>query len=114
MLTVTQESHEGAMVLNISGRFDFAGRKIFTDAMSQVQVGPVTHVVLNFQQVPFVDSAALGLLALTQQSLKLQNARISIVEPQEYVMKVFELANFPKFIPIFSTNEEALRSLALV
>ena len=110
MLTVTQESQGSAVVLNISGRFEFSGRKVFTDALKKAQEGSLTHVILNFQHVPFIDSAALGLLALAHQNLKLKNVRISIVNPQDYVKKVFELANFPKFIPIFPNIQEATRS----
>jgi len=110
MLTVTQESQGDAIVLNISGRFDFAGRKAFTDSLKKAQEGPVTHVILNFQKVPFIDSAALGLLALAVQNMKLKNARISIVGPQDYVRKVLELANIQKFIPIFSSTQEAAQS----
>ena len=114
MLTVTHETQDGAMVLNISGRFEFAGRKIFTEALNKVQEEPVTHVIMNLQQVPFVDSSALGLLALAQQNLKLKNARLSIVNPQEYVKKVLELANFPKVIPMFPSVQDAIRSPVLV
>ena len=110
MLSVTQETQNGATVLNIYGRFEFKGRKVFTDSMRKVQEGPVTHVILNFQNVPYVDSAALGLLALAQQNLKLKNARVSIANPQDYVKKVFELANLPKFIPLFPSVQEAAQS----
>jgi len=110
MLTVTQESQEGAIILNVSGRFDFAGRKVFTEALNKAQEGGVTHVILNFQNVPFVDSSVLGLLALAHQTLKLKSARVSIANPQDYVKKVFELANLESFIPLFSSIQEAARS----
>ncbi|MFB3145950.1 MAG: STAS domain-containing protein [Nitrospirales bacterium] len=110
MLTVTQESLDGATVLNISGRFEFTGRKVFTDSLRTVLEGPVAHVILNFQHVPFVDSAALGLLALAHQNLKLKNARVSIANPQDHVKRVFELANLQKIIPMYPSIQEAARS----
>lgn len=110
MLVITQENQSGATVLNLSGRFDFSARKTFTNALSKAEEGSVTHLVLNFERVPFVDSAALGLLALTQQNLKLKNGRLSIINPQEYVKRIFELANLPKFIPIFPNTQEAVQS----
>lgn len=112
MLSVTQETQDGATVLNIFGRFEFSGRKVFTDSLNKAQEGPVTHVILNFKNVPFVDSAALGLLALVQQNLKLKNIRVSVANPQDYVKKVFELANLPTFIPMFPSIQEAAQSLA--
>jgi len=112
MFTVTQEMLDEISILHMSGRFEFSGRKIFTDAVKEVQVHSVNHVILNFQHVSFLDSAALGLLALVYQNLKLTNIRLSIANPQEYVKSVLDQANFPKFIPLFSSIEEATRQQA--
>lgn len=110
MLTITQETQGTATVLNISGRLEFSGRKTFTDALTKAQDESLKHLILNFQQVPYIDSAALGLLALAQQNLKLKDARISIVNAQEYVRKVLDLANFSKIISLFPTVQDALQS----
>jgi len=110
MLMITQETQGSATVLNISGRLEFSGRKIFMDALTKAQEGSLTHLILNLQHVPYIDSAALGLLALTQQNLKLKNARVSIVNAQEYVRKVLDLANFSKIIHLFPTVQDAVQS----
>lgn len=110
MLTITQETQGSATVLNISGRLEFSGRKIFTDALTKAQNGSLSHLILNLQHVPYIDSAALGLLALTHQNLKLINARVSIANPQEYVKKVLDLANFPKIVSLFPTVQDAVQT----
>lgn len=110
MLTITQEAQGSATVLNISGRLEFSGRKVFMDALAKAQEGSLTHLILNLQQVPYIDSAALGLMALAQQNLKLKNARVSIVNAQEYVKKVLDLANFSKIISLFPTVQDAVRA----
>ncbi|MDA0738833.1 MAG: STAS domain-containing protein [Nitrospirae bacterium] len=110
MLTITQETQGSATVLNISGRLEFSGRKVFMDALGKAQNGSLTHLILNLQQVPYIDSAALGLMALAQQNLKLKNARVSIVNAQEYVKKVLDLANFSKIISMFPTVQDAVQS----
>jgi len=113
MFTVTQETLDDIAILHMSGRFEFSGRKMFTTALKTVQEKPVSHVILNFQHVSFIDSAALGLLALAYQNLKLTNTRLSIANSQEYVKSVLDQANFQKFIPLFSSIEEATREAAL-
>ncbi len=110
MLTITQEIQDSATVLNISGRLEFSGRKVFMDALTKAQDGSLTHLILNLQQVPYMDSAALGLMALAQQNLKLKNARVSIANAQEYVKKVLDLANFSKIISLFPTVQDAVRA----
>ena len=56
--------------------------------------------------VPFVDSAALGMLALAHKNLKLANRQLILVAPQEYVLRVLELANIHKMMPIVATEHE--------
>lgn len=110
MLTIAQETQGRATVLNISGRLEFSGRKVFMDALTKAQDGSLTHLILNLQQVPYIDSAALGLMALAQQNLKLKNVRVSIVNAQEYVKKVLDLANFSKIISMFPTVHDAVHA----
>ena len=57
--------------------------------------------------VPFIDSAALGMLALAHKNLKLANRQLILVASQEYVLRVLELANIHKMMPIVATEHEA-------
>lgn len=112
-MNITQQLKEGATVLDVSGRFEFSSRKLFMTALQKAQEGSPTHIILNLEGVPFLDSAALGLLALAQQNLKAQTIQLSVLNPQAYVRKVLELANVQKFIPIVSSIAEA-KSAVLV
>ncbi len=112
-MNISQQTNGDATVLDISGRFEFSSRKLFMGALQKAQEGSPRHIILNFEGVPFLDSAALGLLALAQQTLKVQNIQLSLMKPQDYVQKVLELANFQKFIPVVSSITEA-KSAVLV
>ncbi len=112
-MTITQRSVSDTTVLDISGRFEFTARKAFASALEKAQERAGGHIILNFQAVPFLDSAALSLLALAHQNMKLKNGRLSIANPQTYVHKVLELANFQKFIPIYQSVDEAASSPAM-
>jgi len=106
-MTITQQLKNNVTVLEVNGRFEFSGRTLFISALEKAQKGSPSHIILNFGSVSFLDSAALGLLALAHQNLKAQNIQLSVLNPQDYVKKVLELANIPKFIPIVSTIDEA-------
>ncbi len=106
-MKLTEHQHGSATVLDINGRFDFAARREFKEAMDRLQQAGCRHVVLNIEQVSFVDSSALGLLVVAHQNLKLKEGRISLVNPQSYVRQILDLANVPRMIPVYSTIEEA-------
>lgn len=106
-MELTERKQGPATVLEINGRFDFAARREFKDAMERIQQAGCQHVILNLEKVSFVDSSALGLLVVAHQNLKLKDGRISLVNPQSYVRQILDLANVPRMIPVFSTVEEA-------
>ncbi len=79
-MNVTQEKNEKAVVVHLAGRFDFGARKTFKDAMDQAMKEEMP-IVLDFSQVSFVDSSALGLLVIAHQTLKSKKIHFSLGEP---------------------------------
>lgn len=104
-MNVTEEKSEKAVVLQLAGRFDFGARKIFKDSLDGAMKEELP-IVLDFGQVTFVDSSALGILVIAHQTLKSKKISFSLVNPQPYVRQVLDLANVAKMIPIYQTISE--------
>jgi|CXWL01.1.fsa_nt_gi anti-anti-sigma factor len=107
-MEITTRLAKGATVLTLKGDLNFGARPVFKAAIDKAIAGKSPHVILNLEGVAFMDSAALGLLVLTHQNCKKEHVRLSLVKPQTAVQAVLNLANIPKMIPIFATENEAL------
>ncbi|MFZ3013146.1 MAG: STAS domain-containing protein [Nitrospira sp.] len=59
-----------------------------------------------------MDSAALGILALTSQRLSMEERWISLVGPQGTAKQVLEMANIDKLIAVFPTEDAAAAARA--
>ena len=106
---VIGESTQGAAyVLQLSGAFDFKARTVFQDAIKKGQDSGGKRIVLDFQDVSFIDSSALGLLNLAAVALKKEDIELRMVNPKDTVLKILVLVNIQKTVPIFSNMEEAL------
>ena len=105
---ITEHVHDGVLVLKVSGRLNYYSRKTFQAVMQNAERGSVDHVVVNLERVDFLDSVAIGLLALSQARLSLQGVVLSLVGPHSNVKNMLDLANIPKLIPVYSTEEEAI------
>lgn len=66
-MQIVHRAYRNIDVLDISGQFNFASRKDFSAALDKLKQAGNPHVVFNFKQITFVDSAAIGLLALAAQ-----------------------------------------------
>ena len=96
------------IILDVEGDLTYANQAVFKAAVEQAKQAGCRHLIVNLEQVRFVDSAGLGLLVLVAQSFKQRQAQVSILKPQSYVREIMSLTNIPKLIPIFEREEDAL------
>ncbi len=107
-MTITQRAIKDATVLDLKGDLTYSNRAAFKTAVEQVRSGGCRHLIVNLEQVRFMDSSGLGLLALLSQTFKVQQVQVSLLKPQSYVREIMSLANIPKMIPVYETEGEAL------
>lgn len=107
-MNIQQESARSAAILSLQGEFTFAARRAFVEAVEKAYSTGCRHLILNLAGVRFVDSAALGVLVVTQHRCNLDRRQFSLVNPQPYVQEIFKLANLDQLIPIFASAEAAL------
>ncbi len=57
----------------------------------------------------FIDSAGLGLLAIGFEQAKLVQIALCLMNPVGAVRLILDLAQIPRIIPVYETEEQALR-----
>ena len=70
----------------------------------------VCNVVIDLQNVEFVDSTFLGALVAGLKKATMKNGDLRISGLQEPVRAMFELTRLYKIFDIFNTQEEAIKS----
>ncbi len=60
------------------------------------------------QGVRFLDSSALGTLALLAQSFPATQGMVSLLNPQSYVKEIITLANLHQILPVYTSEQDAL------
>jgi anti-anti-sigma factor len=111
-MRIRQRTVRDAMVLDMSDEFTYGSRKDFSAPVDKARQAGCRHLILNMTDVTFVDSAAIGLLALTAQQFKIEEKQFSLVGPQGTVKQVLELSNISRLIPVYSTEDAAVKRLA--
>ncbi len=107
MLRITQSVQDQSVTLLLSGRFDFQARKAFQTAIAQAQSTDPREIILNFTDVPFLDSSALGLLMLVKKNWPDPNCQLRLAVPPGYVMNVLTLASMEKHFCISALEQVA-------
>lgn len=111
-MPVTTREYQGTFVLDLVGRFDLESRERVQGILDEVLESGTRHVILNLSGVPFIDSAALGLLVVNHKKFQEAGGRISLVSPQPEVRLLLDMAATPKLIPSYQTLDEAVSAPA--
>ena len=95
---------EGAdgVTFTISGGFTFQDNQAFRLMMNELLEEPPAKAVLDFKEVNYVDSSALGMLLLLRENLLEAETNLVLRHPREHVAKMFDIS---KFSALFAIEE---------
>ncbi len=99
-MNITKQVSAGKLVLTLTGRMDFHARHSFHQAIADAKGSTPQQIYLNLSDVPFIDSAGLGLLMLARNTLGEANIALSLQVTDGYVRDVLTLTHLDQKIPI--------------
>ncbi len=109
MLHVSTKVERGAVVLGLSGRFDFHVMHQFLSTLEQAETTHLPkHVIVDLSQVNFIDSMAIGRLVTTCQRLQQASIRFTLAGQQDAVDTTLKEIKFEAIVPTEKTVEDAL------
>lgn len=111
-MAITQRTSQTSTVIHVNDVFTHRNRKDFSSAVKTFKESPGRHLIVDLHDATYVDSAAVGLLALTCQQLMAEERSLSLVGPQGTVKTILEMANLDRMIPVFPTEEAAAQARA--
>lgn len=111
-LVITPRPRGHAIMLKLQGELTYHTRGIFKEAIDKVIQGGCTHVVVDLEHVTFIDSAALGVLALLSMNFKTNHRRLCLLSPQRSARDTLRLAHVSEILPTYENEVEALRTAA--
>jgi HptB-dependent secretion and biofilm anti anti-sigma factor len=94
-------SEAGKAVIKLSGRFDFNTHRDFRTAYETLVADPaVRAVVVDFSDVDYLDSSALGMLLMLRDKLGGVGKEVALTGVRGNVKQVLDIANFGKLFQI--------------
>ena len=96
------EKTKNVVKIKIDGSFRFENHNEFRNSYSEfLELKEDLSFVLDFARVNFIDSAALGMLLIFKEEVEnSKKTPIKIVNSNQELMKIFEIANFGKLFEI--------------
>src|SRR5579863_8305546 len=111
--TRTFESAEDVCTLILRGEFDVEAapglKRSLWDAIDSGRV----RVVLDFQDVTYVDSTCLSTMVLARRRARARGGSVSVVCQTKHVRRIFDITGLSEVFPIFARWSDALTSLGI-
>jgi anti-sigma B factor antagonist len=104
----TEQVREGVYVVAPTGELDLYTCPEFNKELVRVVADGARHVVVDLSSTTFVDSTALGVLLRGVERLKGVGGRLSVVCPDENVLRVFQVTGLHRVFEIHGSRAEAL------
>jgi anti-anti-sigma factor len=100
-MLIAQESSGDRATLKLSGRFDFHSHRDFRAAYEKVlESGAAREIIIDFANVDYLDSSALGMLLLLREKADGAGKAIALASLRGTVKQVLDIANFGKLFTI--------------
>src|SRR3954465_5155212 len=110
-MEIRTRERDSAVVLDVSGRLTAgAGAEQLRGTIAQLAGEGKNRVLLNLQEVAFMDSTGLGSLAASSELLRRQGGHLGIVNARGPVRNVFQITPLNKVFPDLGDEDAALAS----
>ncbi|GAB4210574.1 MAG: STAS domain-containing protein [Synechococcales cyanobacterium] len=111
--TATAPNGQPLAVIPLHGRFD---AKTVADVRHQVQQvidSGFVHLLLDLQQVTFMDSSGLGTLISILRQCRSQNGNVCLCRVPEVVQIVLDLTSMDRVLSCFKNPEEGIQDFVV-
>ncbi len=84
----------------------------FRQAMEDALAAGDTRMVINFAEVPMIDSSGIGILVKAMASAKQRGGGVKLVTPSKFVVQTLKLIGVLNLFEIFEDENAAVQSFA--
>jgi len=93
--------------VEIEGEVDLYTAPRLKEELVALIEGGCSHVIVNLENVAFIDSSGLGVLVGALRRARERDGAVHIVCTRESILKIFRITGLDKVFPIFATVSEA-------
>jgi anti-sigma B factor antagonist len=107
-LKIGTREDDGRTVVDIAGEIDVYTAPTLRDHLSQLVADGRYQLVLDLEEVAFLDSTGLGVLVGGLKRVRAHDGSLTLVCTQERILKVFRITGLTKVFPIHASVADAL------
>ncbi len=110
-MEIIQEKKDNFVILKLEGRLDTNTASVLEEKLMGLINNDEIKLIVDFTQLDFISSSGLRVLLMAGKKIKTVNGKLALCALQDHVKEVFDVAGFTMLFAIFSSQDEAVKSL---
>jgi anti-sigma B factor antagonist len=94
---------DGVPVVSVSGEVDVATAPILRDRLQELSAGGASTVVIDLQEMTFLDSTGLGVLVGALKRCREGGGELRLVAAQPRILKLLDITGLMGVFPLHET-----------
>jgi anti-sigma B factor antagonist len=99
-MEIQVESQGDRRIVRIKGKITFEHCPALQTRLDKVITEPVSGVVIDFADVPFIDSSGIGEILRVYRLLRDRHGDVVLINPNKKLRDLFTMYRFEKFMKI--------------
>ncbi|MCU0287077.1 MAG: glutamate formimidoyltransferase [Acidobacteria bacterium] len=95
-------------IIEVSGEVDLYNVSELKKALFSITDGKFSSVVVDMENVNYMDSSGIGALVAGQKKMRAHNGKFALMNIHEDVLNILKLATLDKFFKIYDSEDEIL------
>lgn len=110
-LDIQQRDHEGIAVLDLNGRITVGEEAgALREAVSSLAAAGRRNVILNLDNVDYIDSTGLGALVVCATSLRKQEGNVRLLNLNKRNLELLVITKLATVFDLFADEQDAVNS----
>ncbi len=107
-VTVSNQEHGDVVLVTVRGDVDVYTAPALREHLDRLIATGHRHLVLDLEQVPFMDSTGLGVLVGRLKLTRLQKGSLRVVCTVPRILRVFEITGLNQVLAVYTETATAL------
>ena len=105
-----REAGEKASIIDIEGELTAFAEAVLMDAYNQASDGRARAIILNFEDLEYMNSSGIGLLVTLLIRINREKQKLLTYGLSEHYRSIFQITRLDDAIAIHDSEEEAVRA----
>jgi stage II sporulation protein AA (anti-sigma F factor antagonist) len=113
-LTVDLEVKQNVLCVRLAGELDHhTAENLRNQATAIIEKHQISHIILNLEQLSFMDSSGLGVILGRYKQIKNNGGEMVVCSISPAVKRLFEMSGLFKIIRLEESEQNALQKLGV-